>query len=506
VTFFEDRAEVVRIARCHVPAGRSRVHAQGLTLLVDDRSLVCKTQDAAAIVYSRIRRTVEDVAMASREEVEAIENEVLAAREGVAKAERALALAGVGCERSAALVNLWTQSVGSVPSEKAEPELARAYDALDAEYKRQLDAFATAREGKEDDGQRARAAEYRLGEARKLKPRFESFAEIEIDAKEACEIAIELTYRTPCALWRPEHLARLVRNDDGTAGEITITTFATVWQMTGEDWTDITCRFSTARPAREASAPHLREDVLTTRRKSDEERRRIVVEARDQTIDQAGVNRGTREIEEMPGVDDGGEAQWLSGRGPATLLSNGLPVRVEVSSRKVPCTVARVCYPELGAATHLRANGTLPGPGPLLAGPVTIGRESELVGKSKTEFVGAGEPFELGFGVDDGVRVRRKITEKRKTAAISGTQTVDREVAIYVSNLSNSGKSLAVIERVPVSEVEDVSIVVQPQKAMKLDSKDGFATFDVAIPAHATREFVLAYTIEAKSNVVLPPG
>lgn len=512
VTFFEDRAEVSRLARVSVPAGRSRIQARGLTLLVDDRSLVCKTKDTgetgAVLVYSRIRRTVEDVAAASAEEVRAVEAELVAARDRLARADRLLAAAKTDGDRAMAMMQLWTESAGAVPShgEEATAELERAYAALDEETTRQLDAYDRRRTERNDAQTDLSRVEFRLGQARLVKPRYEAFAEIEITAERAGEIAIEVVYRTPCALWRPEHLARLTRSDDAAAGEITITTFATVWQATGEVWNDVRCRFSTARPARSASAPLLREDVLVTRKKTDTERKQVVVEARDQAIQAAGTDRGTREVDEMPGVDDGGEAQWLDGRAPSTIPSNGHPVRVEIGARKVPVKVERVCFPERGAGTHLRANGTLPGPGPLLAGPVTVGRESEIVGKAKTDFVGAGEPFELGFGVDDGLRVRRRVMEKRKTGTLSGTQTIQRYVSLFVSNLSNTVKSISVVERVPVSEIEDLTVEVPPHQDMRFDARDGFATFEVQMAPHATREVVLAYTIEAKSNVVLPPA
>lgn len=509
VTFFEDRAEVERLAKVAIPAGRSRIHALGLTLLVDDRSLVCKTESAAQIVYSRVRRTSENVAAATAEEVQALEHDVTASQERLKRSDRVLASAKTDGDRALAMMQLWAESVGAVPShaEKATAELEQAYAAIDEETTRQLDRYGQQRTARNDAQTALSRAEFRLGQGRQIRPRHEAFAEIEVTSDAAAEIAITVVYRTPCALWRPEHLARLTRNDEGTAGEIAITTYAAVWQATGESWKDVPCRFSTARPAQSASAPLLREDVLVTRKKTDMERKQVVVEARDQTIDVAGGgDRGTRDIDEMPGVDDGGEAQWLDARGLATIPSNGQPVRVEIATRKLPCKVERVCFPELGAATHLRANGTLPGPGPLLAGPVTIGREQEIVGKSKTEFVGAGDDLELGFGVDDGLRVRRKVKEKRKTATISGTQTVAREVSLFVSNLSDTGKSLSVTERVPVSEVEDLSIDVERQQGMRFDERDGFATFDVTLAPHATREFVLAYTIEAKSNVVLPPA
>ena len=508
VTFFEDRAEVERTAKVTIPAGRSRIHALGLTLLVDDRSLVCKTESAAQIVSSRVRRTSEDAAAASAEEVRALEDAVTTSQERLKRSDRMLAAAKTDGDRTVAMMQLWAESVGAVPShaEKATAELEQAYGAIDEETTRQLDRYGQQRTTRNDAQTELARAELRLGQAREIRPRYAAFAEIEVTSEAAAEIAIAIVYRTPCALWRPEHLARLTRNDEGTAGEIAITTYAAVWQATGESWKDVPCRFSTARPAQSASAPLLREDVLVTRKKTDMERKQVVVEARDQKIDAAGSDRGTRDIDEMPGVDDGGEAQWLDARELATIPSNGQPVRVEIATRKLACKVERVCFPELGAATHLRANGTLPGPGPLLAGPVTLGRETEIVGKAKTDFVGAGDTLELGFGVDDGLRVRRKVKEKRKTATISGTQTVEREVSLFVSNLSDTGKAMAITERVPVSEVEDLSIEVNRQQGMRFDERDGFATFDVTLAPHATREFVLAYTIEAKSNVVLPPA
>jgi hypothetical protein len=534
VTFFEDRAEVSRIVRCRVPKGNVRVHARGISLLVDDRSVACKTSPSAiTIVSTRIRRKVEETIEGSAEEIVALENECDELRTRLTALDRQLARAGTDRRRASALLEQWARTIETVPSraEAAATELDRAHAGLDVLMTESFDAQARLLEQKDETQRSLGRADMRLDQARARKPRYEAFAEIELLVADAgtaegsarsgdgpsarrpenggseTEIAIELVYRTPCALWRPEHRARLVRKENGH-GEITVTTFATVWQCTGEVWKDVSCRFSTARPTSSASAPHLREDVLSTRKKTDAERRQIVVEARDQAIATAGVVTlaATQDVDEMPGVEDGGEALWLTGRSHATIDSDGRPVRVEVSERAFPCTLARVCYPELGSAAHLRATATWPGPAPLLAGPATIGRETEIVGRSVVKFVGPGEPFELGFGVDDGLSVRRRVIEKRKTAQVVGTQHVARQVLLYVSNASGEPRSLSLIERVPVSEVEDVKIEIERQNKtpMRHDARDGFATFELEVPPRATRDIVLEYRIEAKSNVVLP--
>ena len=364
--------------------------------------------------------------------------------------------------------------------------------------------MATAREGRARLELDYAHASARLTQARTITPRYEAVVEIDVECDQAGEVVVLLVYRTPCAVWRPEHRAHLSKNEDGTH-EISIVTLATAWQCTGETWKDVACRFSTARPARPAAVPLLNEDVLATRTKTDQERKRIVVDAREQAIATAGIAHGTRDVNEMPGVEDGGEAQWLTAQTPATITSDGRPCRVEIAQRTLPCEVALVAWPELAGAAHVRAVGTLPGPGPLLAGPVVVVRGTEVVGRTRVKFTGAGEALEMGFGVDDGLRVRRRTTERRKTTPITGTQHVEREVFVYVSNLSSDAKRVSVVERVPVSEVEEVVIEVEQRRDLTRDVRDGFVTLVADVAARGSSELVLRYRIEASSNVVLPP-
>jgi uncharacterized protein (TIGR02231 family) len=503
ITFFEDRAEVVRVLSVHLPAGRARLHAEGVTLLVDDRSVGCKSAEELAVVFSRVRRRAYEVTAASTEEVAALEAAFEAARDEQTRLGTAIEREERRGHRADEMFTRWAETVGHVPSrgDAAAIELGAAYDVLEREGQEALVALTKLRAARRNADDEVSRAHLRLTQARMKKPRYDAFVEIEVVAAKEGDYEIELTYRTPCALWRPEHLARLVQRD-GKA-EMTLTTYATVWQRTGETWGDVPCRFSTARPANSATAPLLAEDVLQTRKKTDTERRQIVVDARDEAVELAGSDRGTRDVDEMPGVDDGGQAQWLDAENPATIESDGLPVRIEIGSRTLACEVERVCFPEKSPATHVRARATLTG-GPLLAGPVVVARETELVGRSTVGFVGAGEPFELGFGIDDGVRVQRKQTETRKTTPVIGTQHISREVRLYVSNPSDTERSVAIVERIPVSEVEDIVVRLEPGAQQKLDTKNGFVTITQDVPPAATRDLLITYAIEAKSNVVLP--
>jgi uncharacterized protein (TIGR02231 family) len=177
---------------------------------------------------------------------------------------------------------------------------------------------------------------------------------------------------------------------------------------------------------------------------------------------------------------------------------------VELETITLPAEVDVIAYPERAAVAHVRALSTLKHRHPLLAGPVWVARGSELVGRGKVPFVAAGEPFELGFGADDGIRVRRRVDEIRDTVPVIGTQKISRKVTVYLSNLSGAPKKLTVTERIPVSEIADLKIELTQAEGSRPEKKDGLVRFDVEVPARGTRELTLSYRLEAAAKVRLP--
>jgi uncharacterized protein (TIGR02231 family) len=516
VTLFEDRAEVTRAAHVKLEKGSAWVAVGGVSAFVDERSVQARLApngDAAAgvkVLAARVRWRAHLEKELGREEIEALEEaargavkRVTDARQASDRAERALA-------RASGLRDAWIAGVSAVPRRTREAEALagwreglRAIEKATAEALAQAAAAREARVRAEDDAARTEA---RLALGTREKPRFEAVIEVELHADAASEAAIEVTYRVPCALWRPEHLIRLAgpTPPQGKEAPLEIVTTATAWQRTGEVWEDVEVRFSTARPARAASPPLLEDDVLTARRKTDEERRRIEVSLREQSVQVAGLDRGTRAVDEMPGVDDGGEPILLAPKGKVSIASDGQPFRVEVGRAAVDAKIERVLFPELAEVAHLRATATLSKGGPLLAGPVRVARGQSLVGRAKIDFVGKGEPFEIGLGVDDGVRVRREKTEERDTTAVIGTQKIRRKVQVFLSNLGNEPKKVLVTERVPVSEIEDVLVTLTELGGFTLEGKDGFLKREVELGPHETAELGWGYEIRAAAKVVLP--
>jgi uncharacterized protein (TIGR02231 family) len=506
VRFYEDRAEVGRVAAVTLDPGVHWVRVTGITPVVDDRSLgVGVDGGAAQVVTAAVGRRVIDAAEAGRAEVEAAEAALDEARAALAAAERAAhratarslrvgtlgsrwveAAAQVGRLQGAFQLDPWRQSI----AELVEEDLAAAAAIVEADHRVADASEAVAR------------AQARLDAARQRQPVVEAHVDVQLEVQRPGEVRLAVTYRTPCALWRPEHLARLRTDDEGTT-TVEVTTWATAWQATGEHWEGVEAFFETARPAAAASPPVLIDDVLTSRPKDRDERRTVVVEEREEQIAVAGP-AGTRRVQDMPGIDDAGVPLQYAASEPVTLPSDGEPHRVEVQRRQFPAAVALTLVPEVDAAAHVRATGTLPAGGPLLAGPVQLARGDSVVGRGRLGFVAAGEPFELGFGVDDGVRVRRLPREQRDTATMTGTVTIQREVRVFVTNLSDRPRTVEVRERVPVSELDAVRVEVASGGGFGPPDQDGFVTAPIELRPGGQQELTLRYTMRARSNVVLP--
>lgn len=510
VTLFEDRAEVVRRA---VMTGTLGVRVEafaGISLIVDDGTVQAKVLRGAAQVLSvRVVRRVHLEKALGREEIDALETASREARERMAAADLGIERLQRHLQQHYQMSDQWIKSVALGPKNGSDTKVVESYrdawKAIDVSAKRALGEIEKTRADRWQAEQDWRLAETRLSEGRKEAPRHDAVIEVELDTREAGEIEIELGYRLPCALWRPEHTARLVTDKpDAKTGKIELVTYAVAWQNTGELWDDIEVRFSTARPAKEASPPLLSDDVLSSRKKTDEERRNVIIAAREQNIDMAGLDRGARDVSDMPGVDDGGEPLNYVGKDRVSLPSNGRPFRVEIGRTNVDADVARVLMATRSPAAHVRATATLAGSGPLLAGPVRLARGSSMVGRAKIDFVGKGEPFELGFGPDDGIRVRRMEDEERDTQTLTGAQRIKRKVSLFLSNLSGTNRSVLVNERVPVSEIDEVEIQVLDAGPFKLDAKDGFLRTTVDVAARATKVMRFSYEVRAGSKVVLP--
>lgn len=314
-------------------------------------------------------------------------------------------------------------------------------------------------------------------------------------------VQLSVDYLVPGALWRPWHTARLIE----AQAKLEFTCEGAVWQATGEDWIDVQLIFSTERPSLGVAPPSLATDTLRMRKRGAV----VEVEARDQTVHTAGLGGeaggAPAEVahEQLPGIDDGGEALELRGRVKATIPTDGRPYRVPIFSFEAPAETALVCMPERIAAVMLRSRQPNRSAHPLLAGPVDLIRNSGLVGRTSTLFIAPGERFELGWGPEAALRVTRTVELlEHERRMMSAWTRKPRRVRVKLSNLAPVGVSVEVQERIARSELEKVEVELSEASHGAKADDDGFVTWTAELPGFGHEQLELSWVLVVHDDIV----
>lgn len=512
VTLLEDRAVVRRRGTISLPPGRSRVVLDSVAPVIVDKTLAggLTGPDGGALPEGV---AVRDLKMSRRwitqdaDRPDDVAELAAKIRDKTREQDAIIHQLQMIDAQADALSALATQTIGELNADVGwgrrdlDPARTELGD-LDARM------AALGRERSEVDAQR-RLVDRDLEDLRQLLQ-----ASSHLDAVAAATLTVELVngtqapvtaelqidYLVPGAMWRPWHTARLTEDDEGS--RVHLRTDGCVWQATGEDWTDVEVRFSTERPSLGVSPPTLQTDELAIRKRSSS----VQVQARDQKVHTTGLEgeAGAAEAEdELPGIDDGGEALQLRGRTRATVPGDGRPHRIPIDDFEVPAEATWVCTPELVTAVMLRSRQHNAGNGPLLAGPVDLVRGGGLVGRTSVLFVAPGERFELGWGPDSTLRVTREVEQlehERKT--LSSWTRKPRKVTVKLSNLAPHPRTLQVKERIAVSEVDKVEVeVAEASQGAKADD-DGFVTWDARVRGFGHEQLELEWTLVVHDDVV----
>lgn len=317
-------------------------------------------------------------------------------------------------------------------------------------------------------------------------------------------LEVQIEYVVANACWRPLHRAELSDEEHASSGALVVRTDGCVWQWTGESWDDVSLVLSTERSARDASPPALFTDRLAVRRKSNV----TTVSMRSEEIATTGQGMASGSSvasSDVPGVDDGGEAQRLAASSRTTVRSDGRPHRVTVGRFETSAELSLRAIPEVIPAVLRRSVQSNTSSRPLLAGPIELVRNGGFVGRTSLEFTAPGERFELGWGPEGALRLLREEETRAGDPGLLSTQRVtlvDR--TLRLSNLGPSPLSLEILERIPVSELEKVKIALDPkrsQKGAKAD-EDGMVRLPVTIGARGQATVTLGFELRAASDVV----
>ena len=348
---------------------------------------------------------------------------------------------------------------------------------------------------------------------------------IELAAEAADKGVLTVGYRTPSAWWVPSYHALLSTGDGGGEASLQIVRRAEVTQSTGEDWSGVALTLSTARSAGGTAAPYLESSLAmidpgySTGTDGYGQYDKMIAPPSPQptaraVYDSAGVPELAMESPAVPveAVADFGDFRAEYKVPGKVTLATGIGARafrVSTETGKPELEVRAV--PILSSSSYLTARFTAPSSAPLLAGKVALFRDGAFVGQGQIPFVNGGTKVDLGFGVDDSVKVIRVAIDRAvaETGILTSKRTDTRRFRIKVENLHKQPIRITVLDRMPYSEDEKVVIVrlddTTDPTVENVDDRRGVLAWSYVYEPGESRDIQNAYTVTwpAGETVVL---
>jgi uncharacterized protein (TIGR02231 family) len=339
-------------------------------------------------------------------------------------------------------------------------------------------------------------------------------AKVFVNASGPLEADISIRYQVASAAWVPFYDARLATGTKAQPPKLQLVRRASIQQRSGEAWENVALSLSTARPGAGTAAPVLESVTIDY---EPEPQPRVA------TAPQApGVRSMTRErsaaasedkdsaLKSMPETVAAEETRASVERqafqavysiaGRVTVPATGESKRVQIDDMQLDPALMVRTVPKREQKAYLYTKLTIARGTPILPGQVSLFRDTTFVGNGRLPLLAPGEEHELGFGVDDSIRVRHAISEEKRSESgiLTTSKTDTRNYRITVKNLHERAMPVTVLDQIPVSQNADIKIELLGKTAptkRDIDDKRGVLAWEMMLAPDEERAVEFGWRI-----------
>jgi uncharacterized protein (TIGR02231 family) len=508
VTVYPDRALTSRAAFLNLKPGNYLLTFDGLPTLIQDDSVRVegKGSAGATIVGLEVKRVFleqsgEKRAQELDEEIRALEQ-----RYGVLDAKRA----GLASQKAffESIRVAWGDRI-SKELAIGRPTSAELQDAAGligmgvTKVEEQTLAIETEKKGIKD---KIEALRRQRDESTGSQQKETKVVEVMLDVAREGSLTLTLATVIPQAGWVPSYDVRLAA--DAKTAELSFR--AMVRQQTGEDWNNIDLTLSTARPAAGGAPPELYPWRIAFPRPQPIMESRIgygAVAAAPSKIKQ--VERGGLMVMESATADEG-PAAFETARvsdeqssiafhisRPLDIPADGSQHGSIVAIEQLPVTMEFLAVPKLSPLVFLKSEIVNQAAYPLLPGKVNTFAGNTYTGSSYLKKVAAGEKFDLFFGADDQVTVKRAELKQHKEAGLFGNNRVSYRYRIELTNFHKEPVTVTLRDQLPLPGDEEIKVSLDDPSAKPDEvGTDGRVTWKAQLKAGEKKDLTFGIQVE----------
>jgi uncharacterized protein (TIGR02231 family) len=518
VTVYPDGASVTRIIAVDLPAGDNTLVVHDFPLGLDVSSLRVEGEADSRLTIGAIdARSPRAAPPADLPEldkrIEALKDErdnlqgaidAANARQKFAEHFAEASPAGIGDKGNARPIAEWREAFTAVSEEVGSAGTA----IRDAERKqRDLDRQIA-----------------RLESDRAIKPPSKLEVRLDLAAAAATMAKLRVTYAVRNARWAPLYDARLDTGARDRKPALELVRRAEITQTTGEDWSNVALSVSTVRTARGGNAPELSSLLVQYPQVTQAPPPPSAVSnlaqdfaAKPLARSAAKAEPARQPAEEQQAVAEISGFQVLfkiPGRVSLGASEGAKALRISTASIAPDLVVRSV--PVIDPTAFLEASFKQSEDAPLLPGRVSIYRDGTFVGRGQMKAASKDETVRLGFGADDKVKIERSVLTRNEGSAgliVTTSKTDERSFKTNVRNGHDFPVHVAIEDRLPVSENEDIQVEMLPSTtpptASNLRDKRGVLEWAFEAKPGEARDIAFAWRVrwpKDKGVVMTPAG
>lgn len=501
---------------------------------LEEKSLQVNLEGGGALVE---RIVWDDVPLATKEELKAIEDEIQAVNSNNTRVKEKIQLS----ESHMSTLHNFANNLVS-PS----PELVNKGDSivqiLREVHSAQLDAGESAHSLKAQ----SRELNYKLQHLQMLLARSsqpQRVAKVYISVERESTVMFHLQHIIASVQWRPHYEIHV----NSTTGGVTMMYHALVHQQTGHPWANVSMELCTGAPSSDRRLPSLAPWFITStsnienfgqnRAKHSKSKRPMYVEQSSKNSYSARMARPMATFAKEDSDTEFDEETSESSRTSSLqseVISSGasdvfiLPkrqtippahdIRVNIATISLKANLTYTAVPKKSTKIYVQALITNKSPFTLLPGTSLVFVDGSFVGSSNVNLIPINGQAFVDVGIDNALSVVKKgvLAETKSTGGvwISRTKTTEFQYNLVLKSMRSSGVTVRVQDQVPLPQSEGLKVVVVTPKIGEVRANHqpeqidenitlragGEIVWECFLPPDTTHSIPLQYTVEVDAD------
>jgi len=343
-----------------------------------------------------------------------------------------------------------------------------------------------------------------IREEKSVKDKNNQQVELMINVTSAGMKTIDLTYFVYNCGWIPQYDIKADNKDK----PIEIAYKASLWQMTGVDWTQAEITLMTNQPARDQNRPVLSPlyvDFVSPNHYAKVQRSVMadamqmnMLEVQEMRIEQPKAAGSTTQVIST----DINMSYKVSGK--QSILGNGKHKSLTLDTKKIPARFVYHTVPKLNEQVYLLAYIPNWHSLNLINGQAGIYLQDVFIGHVDIRETFTGEEYPLSFGVDNRISIKRN--KKQDFSSESKISSEKREKISYecaIRNNLSTSIEVEVLDQIPVSKNKSIKVVLEEKSNAEYTEDTGLLKWTVPVEAGKSNIVKFSYELRyPKENTI----